>query len=164
MPDSCLQIQAVDSSPCQCPCPSGFHRRTKTEQSPWRYPHQEGQARGVLASYRSRFERRGHGRSEHWSAGWQQRHGMLHTVESLSDGAGHTARLSSPGPAATEVILLLFVSCLTSQQHASVSQEQICSDNCTFYHTEIDVADQTFYLTQSQLTDTGPFSLWHMAE
>ena len=28
----------------------------------------------------------------------------------------------------------------------------------TCYHTEIEVADQTFYLTQSQYTDTGPTS------
>ena len=50
----------------------------------------------------------------------------------------------------------LFVGCLTSQQHASVSQRRICSDNCTRCHTEIKVADQTFYLTKSQYTDTGP--------
>ena len=50
---------------------------------------------------------------------------------------------------------LLFVSCLTTQQHASVSQGRICSDSCTCCHTEIEVADQTFYLTQSQYTDTG---------
>ena len=49
----------------------------------------------------------------------------------------------------------LFVGCLTSQQQASVSQGRICSDNFTCCHTEIDVADQTFYLTQSQYTDTG---------
>ena len=52
----------------------------------------------------------------------------------------------------------LYVACLTSQQHASVSQGQICSDNFTCCHTEIEVADQTFYLTQSQYTDTGPTS------
>ena len=52
----------------------------------------------------------------------------------------------------------LFVGCLTSQQQASVSQGRICSDNCTCCHTEIEVADQTFYLTQSQYTDTGPTS------
>ena len=52
----------------------------------------------------------------------------------------------------------LFVGCLTSQQQASVSQGRICSDNCTRCHTEIEVADQTFYLTQSQYTDTGPTS------
>ena len=49
-----------------------------------------------------------------------------------------------------------FVGCLTSQQHASVSQGRIYSDNCTCCHTEIEVADQTFYLTRSQYTDTGP--------
>ena len=54
--------------------------------------------------------------------------------------------------------LLLFVGCLTSKQQASVSQGRICSDNFTCCHTEIEVADQTFYLTQSQYTDTGPTS------
>ena len=52
----------------------------------------------------------------------------------------------------------LFVGCLTSQQHASVSQGRICSYNFTCCHTEIEAADQTFYLTQSQYTDTGPTS------
>ena len=48
--------------------------------------------------------------------------------------------------------------CLTSQQHASVSQGRICSDNFTCCHTETEVADQTFHLTQPQYTDTGPTS------
>ena len=52
----------------------------------------------------------------------------------------------------------LLVSCLTSQQHASVSQGRICLDNFTCCHTEIEVADPTFYLTQSQYADTGPTS------
>ena len=52
----------------------------------------------------------------------------------------------------------LFVGCLTSQQHASVSQGRICSDNFTCCHTETEAADQTFHLTQSQYTDTGPTS------
>ena len=52
----------------------------------------------------------------------------------------------------------LFVGCLTSQQHASVSQGRICTDNFTCCHTETEAADQTFYLTQSQYTDTGPTS------
>ena len=52
----------------------------------------------------------------------------------------------------------LFVGCLTFQQHESVSQGRICSDNFTCYHTEIEVADPTFHLTQSQYTDTGPTS------
>ena len=51
-----------------------------------------------------------------------------------------------------------FVCCWTSQQQASVSQGRICSDNFTCCHTEIEVADPTFYLTQSQYTDTGPTS------
>ena len=55
----------------------------------------------------------------------------------------------------SEVVCLL-VACLTSQQHASVSQGRIYLDNCTCCHTEIQVADQTFYLTQSQYTDAGP--------
>ena len=50
------------------------------------------------------------------------------------------------------------VGCLTSQQQASVSQGRICLDNFTCCHTEIQVADPTFYLTQSQYTDTGPTS------
>ena len=52
----------------------------------------------------------------------------------------------------------LFVGCLTCQQHISVSQGRICSDNLTCCHTEIEVADETFHLTQSQYTDTGPTS------
>ena len=52
----------------------------------------------------------------------------------------------------------LLVGCSTSQQHASVSQGWICTDNITCCHAEIEVADQTFYLTQSQYTDTGPTS------
>ena len=54
--------------------------------------------------------------------------------------------------------ICLFVGCLTSQQHASVSQGRICTDNFTCCHTEIEAADQTFHLTQSQYTDTGPTS------
>ena len=41
-----------------------------------------------------------------------------------------------------------------SQQQASVSEGLICTDNCTCCHTEIEVADQTCCLTQSQYTDT----------
>ena len=47
-----------------------------------------------------------------------------------------------------------FAGCLTSQQHASVSQGRICSDNSTCCHTETKVADPTSHLTQSQYTDT----------
>ena len=38
---------------------------------------------------------------------------------------------------------------------ASVSQGWICSDNFTCCHTEIEVANLTLYLTQSQYSDTG---------
>ena len=59
-------------------------------------------------------------------------------------------------PDAEDVCLL--VGCLTSQQHVSVSQGWICSDNCTCCNNEIEVADQTFHHTQSQYTDTRPTS------
>ena len=47
------------------------------------------------------------------------------------------------------------VGCSTSQQQASVSQGQICSDNFTCCHTEVEAADPTFYLTLSKYTDTS---------
>ena len=40
--------------------------------------------------------------------------------------------------------ICLLVGCLTPQQHASVSQRRICTDNFTCCHTEIEVADQIF--------------------
>ena len=55
--------------------------------------------------------------------------------------------IRSCGPDA--IVCCLFVGCLTSQQHARVSQGWICSHNFTCCHTEIEVADQTFHLTQS---------------
>ena len=91
---------------------------------------------------------------------------------------------ASPGPesrisrtaSVVLLLLLLFVGCLTSQQHARVSQGRICcccltsqrhasvsqgriySDNFTVRHTEIEAAGHTFCLTRSQHTDTGPTS------
>ena len=47
------------------------------------------------------------------------------------------------------------LACLTSQQHVSVSQGQICSYNCMCCYTEIEAADRTFHLTQSVY--------WHQA-
>ena len=81
-------------------------------------------------------------------------------VQSLSR-CGHvstTAGSDTPPPAANRCKGKRCWCCLTSQQHASVSQGRICSDNCTFCHTETEVADQTFHLTQSLYTDTGPTS------
>ena len=66
---------------------------------------------------------------------------------------GHSVRI----PLSTFEVCLL-VGCLTSQQHVSVSQGWMCSDNFTCCHTEVEVADQTFHLTQSQYTDTGATS------
>ena len=63
--------------------------------------------------------------------------------------------------------LLLFVSCSTSQQHlsvsqgrvshmiAGVSQGRICSHNCTYCHTDRDLADQTFHLTSHSILTSG---------
>ena len=51
------------------------------------------------------------------------------------------------------------VGCVASQQHASVSQGRICSDNCTCCHTDTEVAAQIFQLTQSRYTYTGPTNL-----
>ena len=45
-------------------------------------------------------------------------------------------------PGRSSIMWLVLVGCLTSQQHASVSQGRICSDNFTCCHTEIEVADQ----------------------
>ena len=55
-------------------------------------------------------------------------------------------------------LTVCLLGCLTSQQHANVSQGRICSDNFTCCHTETEVADPTFHLTLSQYTDTGPIS------
>ena len=52
----------------------------------------------------------------------------------------------------------LLVGCLTPQQHAGVSQGRTCLHKFSFCHTEIEVADLTVYLTQSQYTDTRPTS------
>ena len=56
------------------------------------------------------------------------------------------------------MFVCLFVYYLTSQQHASVFQGWICLDKSTCCQTEMEVADQTFQLTQSQYTDTRPTS------
>ena len=56
------------------------------------------------------------------------------------------------------LLLLLLNGCFTSQQHASVSQGRICSENCTCCHTETEAADQTCSLAKSQYTDTWPTS------
>ena len=53
----------------------------------------------------------------------------------------------------------VLVGCLTSQQQAIVYLMYGSAQTIfTCCHTEIEVADPTFYLTQSQYTDTGPTS------
>ena len=86
-------------------------------------------------------------RVRHSTVKSKQSGGSLHTAMSSQNTTG----LQNQHP-----VNCLLVGCLTSQHHASVSQGRICSDNCTCCHTEIEVADPTFYLTQSQYTDTGP--------
>ena len=84
---------------------------------------------------------------------------------SILSGRQHHLKKKHPGfeqfrggSSSMRIVCLLFVGCLTSQQHASVSQGRICKDKFTCCHTEIEVSDPTFYLTQSQYTDTGPTS------
>ena len=81
-------------------------------------------------------------------------------VRRRSPAVPHSLMVVAPccGPSLVSAAVGWLVGCLTSQQQASVSQGRICSDNFTCCHTEIEVADQTFYLTQSQYTDTGPTS------
>ena len=60
----------------------------------------------------------------------------------------HAKCISKLGSALTTLqAVCLLVGCLTSQQQASVSKGRICSDNFTCCHTQIEVADQMFYLT-----------------
>ena len=66
------------------------------------------------------------------------------------EGGRKGAESGSRGLFVAVFFLLLLLACLASQQHARVSQGWICSDNCTCCHTEVEVAAQTFYLTQSQ--------------
>ena len=96
----------------------------------------------------------------------QQKKGFLELSPSDFKAEGEPVSFSS-GPAWASQGLnkgllphlsLLFVSCLMSQQHASVSDGQTCSDSCTCHHNQREVADQTFYLTHLQYSDTGTTS------
>ena len=94
------------------------------------------------------IERMRYNRRTKLFAEWQIRRGK-HPGDDHAEG-GRIHREEGGG--------LFVCCCLTSQQHASVSQGRICSANFTCCHTEIKAADQTFHLTQSQYTDTGPTS------
>ena len=80
------------------------------------------------------------------------------TRESIPRVLRSRVRRHAAGPRTWWEDVCWLVACLTSQQHASVSQGRICTDNFTCCHTEIEATDPTFYLTQSQYTDTGPTS------
>ena len=54
----------------------------------------------------------------------------------------------------SKMYVCLSVGYLTYQQQASESHGLICSDKRTYFYTEVEVADQAFYLTRSQYTDT----------
>ena len=54
--------------------------------------------------------------------------------------------------------MLVYLRDRSAQTTVSVSEGQVSSDNCTYCHTEIEVADQTFDFKQLQHTDTGPTS------
>ena len=89
--------------------------------------------------------------------------GLRLVVTGLGQGVRHTVCQQTMSRHCMEKryrkdCFVLFVGCISSQQHASVSQGRICTDNFTCCHTEIEAADQTFHLTQSQYTDTGPTS------
>ena len=100
---------------------------------------------------------------------WTLCKGQLIRLPSLSSSGHHAKR--SPGRnqeggpyldtargKGTWMKLLLFVGCITSQQHASVTQGGPCSDNCTCCHAEMEVGDQACYLALSQYTNIGPTS------
>ena len=89
---------------------------------------------------------------------WTWKSQPSHTVEELERDSDNVVSSCCCGVARLSTACVgqwLLVACLTSQQQASVSQGRICSDNSTCCHTAIEVADPTFYLTQSQYTDTG---------
>ena len=74
-------------------------------------------------------------------------------------------------PAVTGPAVGLFVGwlVLTSHQHDGASQGRICLDKCTCCHTEIEVANQTFYLNHSQYrhrasqSQRWPYNARHLA-
>ena len=92
--------------------------------------------------------------------GGRERKGFQHHHHKAFSLGGHTVKLdiTSDFTGNLSPCVCLFLGDLTSQQHTSVSQGRICSDNFTCRHTKIEVADQTFYLTQSRYIDTGPAS------
>ena len=73
----------------------------------------------------------------------------------LETSLKHIDNILKDRPSRSGALVCLLVGCLTSQQHASVSQGRICSENLHAATLRKTIADQTFYLTQPQYTDTG---------
>ena len=78
----------------------------------------------------------------------------------LGQSAPPTSRccLREKWVAVVVAVVVVLAGRLTSRQHVCLSRGRICSDSCACCHTETEVIDQTFYLTQSKYTDTGPTS------
>ena len=96
-----------------------------------------------------------------------QRPGDKKKKEEKKDN-GHTLQdLSSAMTPRLVAGVGLLVGCLTSQQHASVSQGRICSDKFTCCHTEIEVGDKlSASPSRSILTPGRPvpaLTLYHQA-
>ena len=77
------------------------------------------------------------------------------SAEFTSSGKCQPLRVTK-GPSFSRTGISLLAGCLTSQQHASVSQGWICSENLTCCHTEIEVADLSTSPSHSILTPGRP--------
>ena len=118
-------------------------KKTKERRRWWRRRKQEAEETVSGIS----FEGKGRG---------EGRQLMIHTTVTMS------GMICGPPDQNLWTATLWFVcwllACLTSQQHASISQGRIYSDKCTCCHTEIEDTDENFSLIQSQYSDTGPTS------
>ena len=92
-----------------------------------------------------------------------------HTIITPTPSCPHLSQKVKPlGSEIHDKITLrvgFLVGCLTFQLHASLFQGRICLGNFTCCHTEREIADQTFCLTQSRiLTPSHPvpaLTLYH---
>ena len=80
-----------------------------------------------------------------WEAIYYRLYNRQQTWQQTTDSAMDKDKRTASDKDRRTVCLL--VGCLTSQQHASVSQGRICTDNFTCCHTEIEAADQTHPVT-----------------
>ena len=113
----------------------------------------------------------------YWLSDNRTSHAVLHPLRAIQKGnlvrshSGNPQTLRQPGGAAmychrhredwsfhptNEKIVVCWL--LIVPATCECISGRICSDNFTCCHTEIEAADQTFHLTQSQYIDTGPTS------